>query len=126
MSMYDDTQYKMNSGAKLIVGLVIGVVALIVLAIINPMTIVGAGEKGVVLKWGAVQDNVLDAGIHWVTPIRDSVKKMDVQTQKMEITTLAYSKDIQTVETKLALNYHLKPELVNNIWREVGKDYQTD
>ncbi len=120
-----EEDYQVSRGAKLIVGIVIGVIALILLLVINPMVIVGAGEKGVVLKWGAVQDKILDAGIHWVLPIRDSVKKMDVQTQKMEVVTLAYSKDIQTVETKLALNYHLRPELVNDVWREVGKDYQS-
>jgi regulator of protease activity HflC (stomatin/prohibitin superfamily) len=110
---------------KLIIGIILGVLALIAFMIINPFVLIGAGERGVVLEWGAVQDKVLDPGIHWVMPIRDSVKELDVQTQKMEITTLAYSKDIQTVESKLALNYHLKPEVAGTVWKEVGKDYQT-
>lgn len=122
--MFTDENGEQNT-QKIIGVFVIGIIALIFLITINPMVIVGAGERGVVLKWGAVQDKVLNPGIAWVMPIRDNVEKLDVQTQKMEVNVLAYSKDIQTVETKLALNYHLKPELVNNIWKEVGKDFQS-
>lgn len=111
--------------AKLITGLMIGFIALMVLLAINPMTIVGAGERGVVLHWGAVQDKTLGEGIHWVTPISEDVEKINVQTQKIEAETLAYSKDIQIVTIKLALNYHVKPELAAKMWQEVGKDFQS-
>lgn len=110
---------------KLIVSGVIALIALIIFAIINPMVIVGAGQRGVVLKWGAVQDQVLNEGIHWIAPIGMDVVKIDVQTQKLEASTLAYSKDIQTVAVALALNYHVKPELAKNMWQEVGKDFQS-
>jgi regulator of protease activity HflC (stomatin/prohibitin superfamily) len=56
---------------KLSIAMVIGVFALIVLFTINPMVIVGAGQRGVVLKWGAVQNRILSPGINWVMPIRD-------------------------------------------------------
>jgi regulator of protease activity HflC (stomatin/prohibitin superfamily) len=42
----------------------------------------------------------------------------------MEVETLTYSKDIQTVTVKLALNHHVKPEIVGNLWSGVGKDFQ--
>lgn len=38
---------------------------------------------------------------------------------------MAYSKDIQTVESTIALNYHVKPEAVNKLYQEVGKGYQS-
>lgn len=110
--------------AKLIIGIFLGVVALIVLLIMNPMVIVKAGERGVVLHWGAVQSQVLNEGIHWVTPISDDVERINVQTQKVEVDAATYSKDTQVVTIKLALNYHVKPEVVGKIWQEVGKDFQ--
>lgn len=82
-------------------------------------------HRGVVLHWGAVQDGILNEGIHWVTPVADDVEKINVQTQKIETETLSYSKDVQTVTVKLALNYHVKPELVGKMWQEVGKDFQS-
>ena len=114
----------MNPG-KLLTFLLLGMIALGVLSIVSPMTIVGAGERGVVTRWGALQDRTLTPGIHWVAPIADSVTKIDVQTQKLDTETLAYSKDIQTVTVKLALNYHVKPEVVGRMYQDVGKDFQS-
>lgn len=110
---------------KLVLGLVLGAVALIVLLVVNPMVIVNAGERGVVLKWGAVQSEILNEGLNWVTPIAEDVQMVNVQTQKLEATTLSYSKDLQTITVKLALNYHIKPEIVGKLWQDVGKDFQS-
>ena len=109
---------------KKIVGIVIGVVILIIFLIINPIVKISAGERGVVLNWGAVSDQVLGEGIHWVTPIKTSVKQLDVKVQKEETGSGAASKDLQTVNAKVALNYHLDPEKVNRLWQNVGSDYK--
>jgi len=110
----------------LIKGSIWGVVLAVLFLIFNPLVIVKAGHRGVVINGGgAVSDSIRQEGISWKWPIYQSVKKLDVQTQKLEIDALAYSKDIQTVTSKLALNYHLKPEVVNKLYQEVGKDYQS-
>ncbi|MCK9370762.1 prohibitin family protein [Candidatus Dojkabacteria bacterium] len=111
-----------NKQISLIVGFV---VLLIVFFFTKPFVLINAGNRGVVLNWGAVSDTIMNEGFNWKTPIKQKIVELDVQTQKLETDTLAYSKDIQTVETKLALNYHLKPEMVNKLWQEVGKDYQS-
>ena len=56
-------------------------------------------------------------------PIRDEVAKMDVKVQKEEKGATASSKDLQTVTSKVAINYHLDSMKVNKLWQEVGKDY---
>lgn len=104
----------------------IGAAIVVVLALIlSPFTIISAGERGVVLNWGAVSDKVLSEGIHWVTPIVQSVKTLDVKIQKEEVDVTAASKDLQTVSAKIALNYHPDPEKVNQLWQKVGKDYKS-
>lgn len=113
-----------NAKVKLVVGLVIGFVAFIVLLIINPFVTVSAGERGVVLNWGAVSGEVLNEGIHWVTPIKQSVQKLDVRVQKEQAGVGAASKDLQTVTAEVALNYHLQEDKVNLIWQKIGKDYK--
>lgn len=110
---------------KLVIAIGAIMIGLIAFLILNPIVIVRAGQRGVILEWGAVSDKILDEGINWVMPIKNDVKKMDVQTQKLTIKTLAYSKDIQTVESELALNYNLRSEYVNLLWQEVGGDYQS-
>lgn len=96
--------------------ILVGVFFLIIIfSAINPFAIVNAGERGVVLKWGAVSGNILDEGLHFRIPVYQKIVKLDVKTLKLETKTLAYSKDIQTVNSVLALNYNIKPESVNKL-----------
>lgn len=110
---------------KVMKWVLIAVVALIVISIINPFVLIGAGQRGVVMNFGAVQEKIMGEGIHFRIPIVQSVAKVDIQTQKMEVKAMAYSKDIQTVESQLALNYHLKSDVANKLWQEVGSDYES-
>ena len=109
---------------KLWLSVIAIVVGFIVLLIVNPFVIVSAGERGVVLNWGAVSDKILEEGIHWVTPIKSDVEKIDIKTQKEEVSVNAASKDLQTVTSKVALNYHLNSNQVNLLWQKIGKDYK--
>ena len=110
------------SGMKTIVATVVLIVALIAFLILNPIVIISAGERGVVLKWGAVEDVILDEGIHWVTPIQKSVKEMDVTIQKGEVVGSSASKDLQIVTTKVAVNYHLDPLKVNWVYQNFRRE----
>lgn len=107
-----------------IIAVVIGVVALLILIVVNPFVKVDAGEKGVVLKWGAVTGEILDAGIHWITPISGDVAKLDVQIQKEEVDASSASKDLQVVTSKVALNYHLNEAQVADLWKNIGADFK--
>lgn len=86
---------------------------------------VGAGERGVLLQFGAVTDRVLDEGIYVKIPFVQQVQKMDVRMQKDEVPASASSKDLQVVTSKVAINFHLSPNHVNKVWQEVGKDYNS-
>ena len=79
---------------------------------LGPIVIVKTGHRGVVLRFSEVTGRVLPEGLHFVVPVVNTVKQLSVQTQKIEDSTLAYSKDIQTFETTIALNYHISPEKV--------------
>ncbi len=90
---------------------------------LRPFKIIGAGERGVVLHFGAVENVVLNEGLHFRMPIYTSIEVVDVKTQKLQGKAEAFSKDIQAVATELALNYHVRPELANKLWQEVGEMY---
>ena len=85
---------------------------------------IDAGHRGVVLKFGAVQDNILGEGIHFVIPVLFTVKEINVQTRVFESTTTAASQDLQDVSTTVALNYHLEPLQVNEIYQTLGVRYE--
>lgn len=65
---------------------------------------------------------ILDEGIHFITPVMQSVKKMDVQIQKVDVPSEASSKDLQMVHANVALNYHLDSMKVNKIYQTLGDD----
>ena len=114
-------QIKQVKPGKLITAMLLFWLAVVV--IFGAFGTVGAGERGVLLQFGAVQDKVLDEGLYIKIPIIQKVVKMDVKVQKDEVPASASSKDLQIVTSKIALNYHLDPESVNKVWQDVGKNY---
>ena len=108
---------------KIVFSAIIGLLALMI--IFGAFGTVGAGERGVLLQFGAVKDKVFGEGLYFKIPFVQNVVKMDVKTQKDEVPTSASSKDLQMVTSKIALNYHPAPDSVNKIWQEVGESYNT-
>jgi prohibitin 2 len=104
---------------------VTGVVILIIVIwfLTSLIVIVGAGERGVVLRFGQVEDRVLDEGLHFITPIMESVTIMNVKTLKYEAVATAASKDLQDTKTSVALNFHLNPVTVNKLYQTLGISY---
>jgi regulator of protease activity HflC (stomatin/prohibitin superfamily) len=82
--------------------------------------IVQAGERGVLMRFGKVQTQVLDEGIHLTVPLIDTVQKVSVRIQKQEVSTEASSRDLQDVFTDVALNWHVIPEQANILFQQVG------
>ncbi|GET37453.1 prohibitin family protein [Microseira wollei] len=101
-----------------------GIIFLIVAIIFRPFTIIKAGERGVVMNFGKVQNTVLDEGIHPIVPIVTSVKRLSVRVQKNDFQSDAASKDLQKVTTELAVNWHIDPAQVNKIYQQVGEQEQ--
>ena len=88
----------------------------------TPCVIVHAGERGVIMQFGRVQDRVLGEGLHLIIPIINTVKILSVRIQKQEITTEASSKDLQEVFTDVALNWHILPEEANATFQQIGDE----
>lgn len=88
----------------------------------KPFAIVNAGERGVVMRFGKVQDGILDEGIHPKLPIVTTVENLTVRVQKSDITAQASSKDLQDVKTDVAVNWHIDPVKVNRIYQRIGDE----
>jgi regulator of protease activity HflC (stomatin/prohibitin superfamily) len=92
------------------------------LILFKPFAIVNAGERGVVMRFGKVQDGILDEGIHLKLPIVTTVENLTVRVQKSDITAQASSKDLQDVKTDVAVNWHIDPVKVNRIYQRIGDE----
>lgn len=96
---------------------------LIGLAILaNFFVIVHAGERGVLMRFGQVQAQVLGEGIHPIVPLVNTIQKLSVRVQKQVIPSEASSRDLQNVFTDVALNWHIIPEEANLLFQQVGNE----
>jgi regulator of protease activity HflC (stomatin/prohibitin superfamily) len=101
-----------------------GVILLIGLFFLRPFAIVNAGERGVVMRFGKVQDTVFDEGLHFILPIVTSVQNLTVRVQKNDVEAEASSKDLQDVRANIAVNWHIDPEKVNQVFQRIGDEEQ--
>lgn len=99
-------------------------IAILILFIAQPWVIVGPGQRGILIRLGAVQKGVLAEGFHFKVPFIDSAVKMNVQVQKNEAKAEAASKDLQVVSTVIATNYHLIPEAVDEVYQTIGVAFE--
>ena len=100
------------------------IVVLLVL-VFNCFQVVGAGERGVVFsKFGGIQQGVRGEGLQFKIPFIQQIIPVDVRIQKAETDSSASSKDLQTVDSRIALNYHIAPDLAAQIYQEVGVLYK--
>jgi regulator of protease activity HflC (stomatin/prohibitin superfamily) len=96
------------------------IVVIAVIVLFEPFVVVGAGFRGVLLNFGAVQPQALQPGLHVVTPIAQSVVQMDVRIQKTQTTEDAASKDLQDVHTTVATNWSIDPGAAPQLYQTIG------
>ncbi|MBI3940488.1 MAG: prohibitin family protein, partial [Acidobacteria bacterium] len=87
---------------KKIVAITAVIVALILAA--GSMGIVGAGQRGVLLRFGAVTGTVKEEGLYFKIPFAEQVVLMSTQIQKYTAPVGSSSKDLQVVTTEVTLN----------------------
>jgi len=102
----------------------IGGVILLLLLVGNPLGTVGAGERGVLLRFNAVTGTIYGEGLYFRWPLIERVIKMDIKIQKEQADASAASKDLQTVHSDVAVNFHIDPAKTAFIYQEVGIDYK--
>lgn len=123
--MDERTVKSMRDGVKKIpTPILIAVVVVLVFLFAKPWVQVGPGQRGVVLNFGAVQDNVLGEGLHFRIPVVQEVILLDVRVQKVVTDTIAASSDLQDVTSSIALNYHLIPDKANIVYQTIGISYR--
>ena len=103
------------------VGVVFAALLLVFLAT-SCITVIRAGNVGVVDVFGRVSDSTLKAGLQFVNPLARIVQ-MSVQTQEIKETMDVPSKEGMTVGIEVSVLYHLDPDKAADVYRRVGVDY---
>ncbi len=105
--------------------IIIASVLVVLLIAFNCFTVVEAGHTGVVVTLGKVNEGVLQEGIHLKIPFVQEIVKIDNRIVKLEVDTEAFSKDLQTVTTTIAINYRVDTSKSYSIYKNIGADYES-
>ena len=118
--MYKEENY---TWLKWLIGLFVAVVLLIVA---RPFTTVKSTERGVVYKFGAVNSKLWE-GLHFVIPFVESVKRIPIIPQQMEIWIAvgdggAITKDNQTIGANISIFYRFNDAEILDLAKNYGVD----
>lgn len=105
-------------------GLTVGVVVFaIIFLFLNPFAYVPVGHRGIATRLGGLTGQVREEGLHFRVPLIEGNKNVEVRVQKKEVDASAASKDLQSVSSKIAVNFAIDPTRVVELYRQVGDDY---
>ena len=123
MEKYVGQEFGLPSGlGKKLLGVVVVIVILSVLG--GSFGTVGAGERGVLLRFGAVTGTIYDEGLYFKVPFMEEVVLMSTQIKKYTAPATSSSQDLQVVSTEVTLNYQLNGDQVGQIYRTLRRDYE--
>ncbi len=97
---------------------------LLVILVSSSVVIVGPGQRGVLLNFGAVQPNVWDEGLHFKIPGYQNVVRMDVRVQKEVTEAASASKDLQDLHSTIAVNFNVIPDKASWVFQNIGMGYK--
>jgi len=119
--MGEDIQaFLSGKGKYLVIVFILGVA----MVMLNPFVEVGAGQRGIILNFGAVEEVVLEEGLHFKIPIMQKIILMDVKIQKAQTTSSASTKDLQNTSFSIVVNHHIAPDKASWIYQKIGVSYK--
>lgn len=99
------------------------IIVLLVVCVVHAVVIIQPGTVGIVIRLGNAQPNALEEGISFIIPFITRVQELDVKIQKAEVKTAAASKDLQTVNAAIVVNYRVDKAQAVTLFREIGVRY---
>jgi regulator of protease activity HflC (stomatin/prohibitin superfamily) len=117
-------EFRIPSGLGRTIVVVVAVIAVLVV-LVGAFGIVGAGQRGVLLRFGAVTGEIKEEGLYFKIPFAEQVVLMSTQIQKYTAPVGSSSKDLQVVTTEVTLNYQLDAGSVGETYRNMRQDYES-
>lgn len=117
MEFTEEVKKKIKKG-----GLILGIITLAIIIISESVRTIGAGEVGIVTRFGEV-NRIAESGLKFKIPFIESMVKMDTRVQKQEVKTDAATKDLQEVNGSIAVNFSLTNDNALRVYKELGINY---
>jgi regulator of protease activity HflC (stomatin/prohibitin superfamily) len=121
-----DIEKEKKFNKKIIIGFIYFIITVVVILLVfSSFTVIDAGHTGVVVRLGKVSDNVLNEGFHFKLPIITNIVKIDNRVLKTEVKSDSASKDLQSISSKVSVNYRVNTNSSAKIYKNVGQNFET-
>jgi len=121
-----DIEKEKKFNKKIIIGFIYFIITVVVILLVfSSFTVIDAGHTGVVVRLGKVSDNVLNEGFHFKLPIITNIVKIDNRVLKTEVESNSASKDLQSISSKVSVNYRVNTNSSAKIYKNVGQNFET-
>lgn len=97
----------------------------IIVTIISSFTTVQSGEVGLKVRFGKITNTSISEGINFKIPYIEKLIKVNIKVQKAELAVEGSTKDLQIVNTGVAVNYRIDVNKVTSLYKTVGNNYET-
>jgi regulator of protease activity HflC (stomatin/prohibitin superfamily) len=96
------------------------IIILVIVLATSAFVIVESGHVGVIVTLGAVQPKPLSEGFHIKKPFMDKIEQTDIRLTKAISKSVAASKDLQTVETQVTVQYSISGPVAPQTYQRIG------
>merc|ERR1711988_128608 len=111
----------METKRKCLLGLFGALLIFAIVLIASSAKRVKSGHVGVLKRYGKVNlEKPLEEGLNWVAPFVHSVEQISTRVQAVSHTSLASSKDLQTVTTDITCQYYVVNQFAPQLFQKLG------
>ena len=100
------------------------IIIVVLVTILSSFQIIASGEVGLKVRFGKIVNTSLKEGLNLKIPYIEQIQKVNIKVQKSEITVESSTKDMQTINTTIAVNYRVDSDKASNLYRTVGNSYE--
>lgn len=111
----------MKNNKATIIGVVLGVIAIIGIVIVSSsFQVVEPGMRGVLVTLGTVDQTFRPEGLAFKTPLISTIHQMPIRQQSFDLDAESFSKDLQLMKVKARLLFRYNENMVVQLYKEYG------
>ena len=96
---------------------------IVIITIVSSFQTISSGEVGLKVRFGKIVDSSLNEGFNFKIPYIEKIVKVNIKVQKSELKVESSTKDMQIVDTTMAVNYRVDSKKASYLYKTVGNNY---
>lgn len=95
-----------------------------IITLFSSFKTIKSGEVGLKVRFGKIVDSSLKEGFNLKIPYIEKIVKVNIKVQKIESDVSGASKDLQDINARIAVNYHVSSDYASTLYKKVGNEYE--